>query len=269
MASEPTSNISVVVAGESLYTWKPLQRCLAREPVFVVIRCADVLSDVFFCCQRVTPCVLLAERAFAEKIERSEFAARFRSSASIQLLVKMEEPDSGSVERFLRMGYAGCLPADVAPKTLALAVRTAAAGILWADRELLSKMLRQFIAADQPARLTTREAEILGLIARGYRNKEIAEKLFLSFETVRWHIRSLYAKIGVHDRVSAALYGMEQFIHLAETASPQFPVPATEPLPPGTPGAPPRRRVAFVRSSRRRQLRTGGLVTSVSPEQIA
>ena len=59
--------------------------------------------------------------------------------------------------------------------------------------------------------------EVLELIANGLSNREIADKLFICRETVRWHIRSLYSKIGAKDRASAVRYGKEYL--LVETGS--------------------------------------------------
>lgn len=57
--------------------------------------------------------------------------------------------------------------------------------------------------------LTTREAEILGLVARGLSNRDIAERLVLSEKTVRNHVERTYAKIGATNRVGASLYALE------------------------------------------------------------
>lgn len=221
--AEASTNVSLVIAGEELYNWKPLQKCLAREAPFIVLRCAATPADVFFCCQRVMPCVLLVDQPFADAIDSLEFGARIHASRSIYPLVRVERNEPSSAETYLRMGYCGCVPADISPRALAQAARAAASGLYWADRAVLSRMLRGFLAADHPSRLTQREAEILSLIARGYRNKEIAEKLCLSFDTVRWHIRGIYAKIGVHDRLTAALYGMEQLPERAQRFLPPAP----------------------------------------------
>ena len=62
----------------------------------------------------------------------------------------------------------------------------------------------------RPDALTTREAEILGLVARGLSNREIAERLVLSQKTVRNHVERTYTKIGATNRVGASLYALEQ-----------------------------------------------------------
>ena len=60
-----------------------------------------------------------------------------------------------------------------------------------------------------PDSLTTREAEVLSLIARGLTNGEIAERLFVSESTVKSHINHLFAKIGAHDRAYAVKYAYQ------------------------------------------------------------
>ena len=67
-------------------------------------------------------------------------------------------------------------------------------------------------AAVMPDGLTQREAEILGLIARGLTNTEIAERLFLSSHTIKTHINRIFAKTGSRDRVAAIAYAQRHDI---------------------------------------------------------
>jgi predicted ATPase/DNA-binding CsgD family transcriptional regulator len=60
-----------------------------------------------------------------------------------------------------------------------------------------------------PAGLSAREAEVLGLVATGLTNAEVAEKLFLSSRTVGWHLGSIYRKLGSHSRTEAARFASE------------------------------------------------------------
>ncbi|MGD8793071.1 MAG: LuxR C-terminal-related transcriptional regulator [Anaerolineae bacterium] len=57
--------------------------------------------------------------------------------------------------------------------------------------------------------MTDREIEILRLIAAGRTNPEIAEHLYLSLNTVKWHVKNLYGKLGVGSRIEAAARGQE------------------------------------------------------------
>ncbi|WP_432641158.1 response regulator transcription factor [Arthrobacter polaris] len=57
--------------------------------------------------------------------------------------------------------------------------------------------------------LTSREREVLGLVSRGFSNRQIANRLFLSEKTVRNHVERTYAKIGASNRVGASLYALQ------------------------------------------------------------
>jgi DNA-binding CsgD family transcriptional regulator len=65
---------------------------------------------------------------------------------------------------------------------------------------------------DPPDGLTQREAEILGLVAQGLTNGEIAERLFLSNHTIKTHINRIFAKTGSRDRVAAIAYAQRHNI---------------------------------------------------------
>ena len=60
-----------------------------------------------------------------------------------------------------------------------------------------------------PAGLSAREAEVLGLVATGLTNAEVAERLFLSSRTINWHLSSIYRKLGSHSRTEASRFAVE------------------------------------------------------------
>ena len=68
---------------------------------------------------------------------------------------------------------------------------------------------KQASAEANPAGLSAREAEVLGLVAGGLTNAEVAEKLFLSSRTVGWHLGTIYRKLGSHSRTEAARFAAE------------------------------------------------------------
>ncbi len=106
------------------------------------------------------------------------------------------------------MGCRGVLEVDSPAATLRRAIQAVASGEIWASRRSISRVVQTLLFADRQ-QMTSRESQILKLIARGYSNREIAEQLFISRETVRWHMRSLYSKIGAHDRDSAVTYARD------------------------------------------------------------
>lgn len=64
---------------------------------------------------------------------------------------------------------------------------------------------------DKP-RLSNREREIVALVAQGFKNKEIAERMFISEQTVKNHLHNIFDKLGVSDRLELALYAIHRNI---------------------------------------------------------
>jgi two-component system NarL family response regulator len=84
---------------------------------------------------------------------------------------------------------------------------------------MASKLLSEFQAmskrAEQPAeprapRLTEREMEVLGLVAQGMNNRDIAKELFISENTVKNHIRNILEKLHLHSRMEAVVYAVRE-----------------------------------------------------------
>jgi DNA-binding NarL/FixJ family response regulator len=106
----------------------------------------------------------------------------------------------------VRAGAAGYLLKDVQPKELVEAIRTVHGGGALLHPKVASRLLEE-LTTDP---LTPREREVLGLIGRGMANKVIARELSLSEKTVKAHVSSILAKLGVTDRTQAALYAVRE-----------------------------------------------------------
>ncbi|MGH8774442.1 MAG: response regulator [Jiangellaceae bacterium] len=118
----------------------------------------------------------------------------------------------------LRAGASGFLLKDVPAEDLVEAIRVVAAGDAIVAPSITRRLLDQFAsrlpAADAPTPaslriLTEREREVLKLVARGLSNAEIAAELVVSETTVKTHVGNLLTKLGVRDRVQAAVYAYE------------------------------------------------------------
>jgi DNA-binding NarL/FixJ family response regulator len=119
----------------------------------------------------------------------------------------------------LRAGAVGYLLKDVASAQLVEAIRAAARGESILEPSVAAKVIAEFTRVSNlvPAAqmeqlvepLSERELEILGLIARGASNKEIADQLFIAEGTVKNHVTHILGKLGVRDRTQAALKARE------------------------------------------------------------
>jgi len=137
---------------------------------------------------------------------------------STQVVVLTTYAEDEHILTALRAGALGYLTKDAGRVQIAQAVRAAAAGqsTLSADvqRKLLAAALEPGPPAPQPDAalpdgMTTREVEVLKLIAAGLSNREIASRLFVTEATVKSHINRLFAKAGVTHRAQAVQYAYE------------------------------------------------------------
>jgi DNA-binding NarL/FixJ family response regulator len=122
----------------------------------------------------------------------------------------------------VRAGAAGYLLKDVSQEELIDAIRQVATGGAFIESQMLKGMLSEMKpsgGATPPAakNLTKREREILTLVAEGMSNREIAERLVLSPETVKSHVAAILEKLNVSDRTQAAIYAVRN--GLVETAT--------------------------------------------------
>lgn len=102
------------------------------------------------------------------------------------------------------LGAPGLVLTSSTVDTLVEALRTVAGGGSFIDPAVAEVLAEGAGAAQRVSRLSPREREVLGLLADGLQGPEIAERLFLSLETVRTHIRNAAGKLGARTRVQAA-----------------------------------------------------------------
>jgi DNA-binding NarL/FixJ family response regulator len=114
----------------------------------------------------------------------------------------------------LRAGADGYVLKDIAANDLAQAVRTVARGEVLVQPQIAGRLISSFgkqTRGNQPYEaLTAREQEVLRLLARGLRNKEIAARLFVSERTVNFHLANIYQKLNVSGRTEALSKALEQ-----------------------------------------------------------
>jgi DNA-binding NarL/FixJ family response regulator len=140
-------------------------------------------------------------------VDGIEATARIRAARpETQVVVLTSFSDRERILDALDAGAVGYLLKDVDPDGLLAGIRAAAAG----ESPLAPKAARALVverSGGHPAEaLTEREREILGLVASGLANKQIARRLGISEKTVKAHLTSAYRRIGVFDRTQAALW---------------------------------------------------------------
>lgn len=115
----------------------------------------------------------------------------------------------------LRLGVCGVLLKEMASASVAQCVRMVHAGERWLEKRSAARMIEKLARREGGAReaatlLTPREHEIVILIGRGLRNKEIAARLTIREQTVKVHLSHIYAKLGVDGRLALLRYAEDK-----------------------------------------------------------
>jgi DNA-binding NarL/FixJ family response regulator len=125
-----------------------------------------------------------------------------------QILMVTVHGDNDRVFAALQAGASGYLLKRVTPSELLEAIADVIRGGAPMTGEIARKVIDSFrrpvSVLVEAAKLTRREEEILGLLTQGYSNKEIADRLSVSFDTVRTHLKHIYEKLHVRSRTEAA-----------------------------------------------------------------
>ena len=113
----------------------------------------------------------------------------------------------------IRKGAMGIVLKEHAADLLLKAIKKVNDGEVWIDRSMMGMVIQEF---SKPAytdpevskieALTSREREVIGLVGEGLKNKQIAERLFISETTVTHHLSSVFAKLDVSDRLELTIY---------------------------------------------------------------
>jgi DNA-binding NarL/FixJ family response regulator len=163
------------------------------------------------------PDVVLMDLRMPE-MEGAEATRRIRSSLpETQILVLTTYSDDGSLFPALQAGARGYLTKDASAEEIETAIRALAAGHTHLDPAIQQRLIAAVIDAapdirPRPDDLTSREVEVLKLIAAGLSNAEIATALVVSGATVKTHVNHILAKTGARDRAQAVRYAYQHRI---------------------------------------------------------
>ncbi|MEU9237091.1 response regulator transcription factor [Streptomyces subrutilus] len=141
-----------------------------------------------------------------------EALRRLRALANpARVLIVTSFTEQRTVVPALRAGAAGYVYKDIDPDALSGAIRSVHAGHVLLQPEVAEVLLaqeEQGASAGRPGSLTDREREVLGLVADGRSNREIARALVLSEKTVKTHVSNILMKLDLSDRTQAALWAV-------------------------------------------------------------
>ncbi len=157
--------------------------------------------------ERYQPSVVLLDRAFGAKPVLDWIAsAKMRYPQTRTVLWATVISDVECFRAF-QVGACGILKKSAPTPAILHCLQTVASGQMWTENLYLPRENR--FGQTRPRPLTKREQEIIGLVARGLKNREIAEALHIATGTVKIHMMHIFEKTGIRDRFELAMYGLK------------------------------------------------------------
>lgn len=202
--------ISVAIVEDNEEIRSMLERIVARAPNLRCVCACAAGETALQTIPRHKPAVVIMDLRLPD-ITGIECTARLKQLLpETQVLVFTVYGDNEQVFQALEAGASGYLLKRSTPAEILQAILDVHDGGAPMTGEIARKVVQSFrkktpASARKTEHLTAREEEILGLLARGYLTKEIADKLSLSFDTVRFHLKNIYAKLHVRSRTEAVV----------------------------------------------------------------
>ena len=209
--------VTILVADDHPVVRQGLRTFLATQEDLDVVGEAATCTEAAERAAELRPDVVLLDLVMPGG-DGIEAARKIRTaSPHSKVIVLTSYPDDATVLPALEAGAAGYLLKDVEPQELAEGVRRVHRGESLLHPAVAPRVIREAVGpgtASAREALTPRELDVLRLLARGLPNKLIARELGIAERTVKTHVSSILAKLGVTDRTQAALYAVRE--HLAD-----------------------------------------------------
>ncbi len=171
------------------------------------IECVKMLA-------KLKPDILLLDLRMPEKDGLGVLEEVNFDSLPTRVIVLTAAEDDRDVVRAMRLGARGVVLKQSASDLLLKSIRKVSDGEIWLDNRMTAEVIDAFKKSSESGQrrekplLSDREKEIVQLVAQGFRNREIGEKLFISEQTVKNHLHNIFDKLGVSDRLELALYAI-------------------------------------------------------------
>lgn len=225
------STLKILLIGDYSIFRNALRMLIETRKRFKVIGETADLAQAAEAVARENPHLLLIDLPEADG--RETFSFLQQTAAQIPVLVLAGRHDAGLYHRCLRLGISGLVLKEKSAETLFKAIEKVCEGELWFDRSVMGETIRQLIneknappkstEADVIGTLTEREKQVVELICKGMKNKDIAENLFITETTVRHHLTSIFNKLEITSRLELVIYAFRHNLVKMQPANGFYP----------------------------------------------
>jgi len=221
-------SIRIVIADDHPIVRDGLRRLLEVEEDIQVVGEANDGRQVIEVVQQTDPDIVLLDLRMPNLDGLQALQMLQQTCKRTKVIVLTASEDKNEFVQAMKLGCSGIVLKQTVPDLIIKSIRKVSGGEIWLDSHTTAAVMRQFASpADsfggvgpsggkqrERSPLSTREREIVALVAQGYKNKEMAEKMFISEQTVKNHLHNIFDKLGVSDRLELALYAIHKGLHI-------------------------------------------------------
>ncbi|HEV2844856.1 MAG TPA: response regulator transcription factor [Thermoanaerobaculia bacterium] len=207
--------IRIVLADDHPLILSGLERLFETEPdCEVLARCGNG-QEALEAVRRHRPDILILDSRMPVLDGLEVLRALAQEASPVRAVFLAESTEEEMIQDAVRLGARGVVLKEMPPSTLLQCVRKTHAGEYWLERRAASLAVEEMVRREAgrrtiAAQLTSREMEILPLLCHGLPNREIGRNLSISESTVKVHVRNIYTKLHVKNRMALLRHAEEQ-----------------------------------------------------------
>jgi DNA-binding NarL/FixJ family response regulator len=219
--AKKAESITVLVADDHTIFRDGLRQLLDAEDDMTVVGEARTGAECLALAERLKPAIVLLDLKMTPMDGFEVLSQLQGAGSSAKPIVLTASEDEQDYVEAVRRGARGIVLKAAASDRLLEGIRKVHRGEMWIDQRVAADVMKAMseprpVTRAERAQLTAREQEIVSLVAQGFRNKEIADKLSISEQTVKNHLHNIFDKLGVSDRLELALYAIHHKIARAD-----------------------------------------------------
>lgn len=200
--------IRILIVDDHSVVRQGLRMFLSRDPELTIVGEGKNGAEAVDLARTLRPHVILMDLLMPVMDGVAAIKAIRAEMPDIEIVALTSVLEDRLVVGAIQAGAIGYLLKDTEADDLRRAIKAAAAGQVQLAPQAAARLMREVRAPDSPETLTERETEVLRLLAQGYSNGEIAQRLVVTEATVKTHVSRILAKLGLLSRTQAALYAV-------------------------------------------------------------
>jgi len=212
----PEKPIRILLIDDHVVVRAGLRLIIQSRPDMTIVGEAGDRDDALALAASEHPDIVLLDLDLGGDSGMALIAELTRTAGDARIIILTGLRDPEAHRQAVLRGAMGIVKKEKAAEVLISAIERVHAGEAWLDPSLMAGVLTEMARSTKPKKtdpeaakiysLTNREREVVALIGEGIKNKEIADRLFISETTVRHHLTSIFDKLGVADRVELLIY---------------------------------------------------------------